>query len=118
MIVGNSKAIEPIKRRLHAIQNSNKARVLFAMAALSLIGTATALEAHRGAKGVVKYRMMAMKRMSEDMKALAAMVKGRAPYDPTKTINIAAGLRDRARKIPKQFPKGSIQSPSDALPDI
>jgi cytochrome c556 len=107
-----------MNRRPRANQSNSKALALFAVAALFLIGAATTFEAHLGAKGVVKQRLMAMKSMFEDMKALAAMVRGMAPYDPAKTSSIAAALRDHARKIPEQFPKGSIHGPSEALPDI
>jgi cytochrome c556 len=113
-----SEAIETMNRRPRTNQIYSKVLALFAVTALFMIGAATTFEAHLGAKGVVKQRMMAMKSMSEDMKALAAMVRGRAPYDPAKTSSIAAALRDHARKISEQFPKGNIHGPSEALSDI
>jgi cytochrome c556 len=113
-----NKAVATMNARLGRFQTNGKALTLLAVTCLAMIGAMGTLEAHRGATGIVKQRMMAMKSMGEGMKALAAMVKGRAPYDPAKTAGIAAALRDHARKIPEQFPKGSIQGPSEALPGI
>jgi len=78
----------------------------------------TTVEAHKGAKGIVMQRMMSMKSMGDGMKELAAMVTGKAPYDSNKTKTIATTIKEHAVGIPKQFPKGSIKGPSEALPAI
>ncbi len=88
---------------------------------LALVGavlTVTAGKAHKGATGIVKERMMSMKSMGAGMKALAAMVTGKAPYDAAKTKTIAVDMKQHAAAIPKQFPKDSIKGPSEALPAI
>ena len=86
--------------------------------AVSLATTLSVVHAHKGATGVVMERMMSMKSMGDGMKSIAAMVTGKAPYDATKTKGIAAELNKHATGIPKQFPKGSIKGPSEALPAI
>ncbi len=63
-------------------------------------------------------RMMAMKSMGESMKAIAAMVTGKVPYEAAKTKASAAEIKKHATGIAKQFPKGSIKGPSEALPAI
>ncbi len=78
----------------------------------------SAVQAHKGATGVVMERMMSMESMGKGMKTLAAMVTGKAPYDAAKTKAIAAEIKKHATAIPKQFPKGSIKGPSEALPVI
>lgn len=85
---------------------------------IGIAGQLTTVLAHKGATGVVMQRMMAMKSMGDGMKELAAMVTGKAPYDPGKTKAIATTIKNHAVGIPKQFPKGSIKGPSEALPAI
>ena len=85
---------------------------------VALVATLSAVQAHKGAKGIVMERMMSMKSMGDGMKSIAAMVTGKAPYDATKTKGIAAEIRKHATGIPTQFPKGSINGPSEALPTI
>ena len=92
------------------------------LAALTAVGlftiAAPVVQAHKGAKGIVMERMMSMKSMGDDMKTIAAMVTGKAPYDAAKTKSIAAEIEKHASGIAKQFPKGSIKGPSEALPAI
>ena len=92
--------------------------IILSIAAAVVATTATMVVAHKGAKGIVMERMMAMKSMGDGMKAIAAMVTGKAPYDAAKTKAIAAEIKKHAAGIPKQFPKGSIKGPSEALPAI
>ncbi len=89
----------------------------FAIASLVTVGIST-VHAHKGAKGIVMERMMSMKSMGDGMKSIAAMVTGKAPYDANKTKAISAEIEKHATAIPKQFPKGSIKGPSEALPAI
>lgn len=92
---------------------------LAALAGVALFAIAVpGVQAHKGAKGIVMERMMSMKSMGDGMKAIAAMVTGKAPYDASKTKVIAAEIEKHATGIPKQFPKGSIKGPSEALPAI
>jgi cytochrome c556 len=99
---------------------SLKKAPILTIATLSVLIAAgiTAVEAHKGATGVVMKRMMSMKSMGDGMKELAAMVTGKAPYDAARTKAIAATIKGHAADIPKQFPKGSIKGPSEALPSI
>lgn len=75
-------------------------------------------QAHKGASGVVKQRMTAMKEMGESMKALSLMVTGKQPYDAKSVQAIAATLKGHAGHLPMLFPKGSIKAPSEATPKI
>lgn len=84
----------------------------------ALLAGMSAVEAHKGAKGIVMERMMSMKSMGDGMKSLAAMVTGKAPYDAAKARSIASEIKKHASGIEKQFPKGSIKGPSEALPAI
>ena len=83
-----------------------------------IVAGLTTVHAHKGAKGIVMERMMAMKSMGDGMKAIAAMVTGKAPYDAARTKGIAGEINQHAIGIPKQFPEGSINGPSEALPAI
>ena len=89
-----------------------------ALLGLVFVASMTAVDAHKGATGVVMQRMMSMKGMGEGMKELAAMVTGKAPYDAAKAKTIATTIKEHAVSIPKQFPKDSIKGPSEALPAI
>jgi len=100
---------------------ATRSRVLMTLTltlAVSLAATLSAVQAHKGATGVVLERMMSMKSMGDGMKSIAAMVTGKAPYDAAKTKAIAGEIGKHATSIPKQFPKGSIKGPSEALPAI
>lgn len=74
--------------------------------------------AHKGAKGIVKQRMMAMKSLQDGMKALAAMKRGKAPFQAKKVREIATSMKAHAVAMPEQFPKGSNKAPSEATPAI
>ena len=89
-----------------------------ALATALVVVCISTVEAHKGAKGIVMERMMAMERMGDGMKAIAAMVTGKAPYDVAKTKATAVEIKKHAAGIAKQFPKGSIKGPSEALPAI
>ncbi len=93
-------------------------RIAIVISIVVLIGTTTAVLSHKGATGVVKERMMAMKSMGDNMKALSLMVTGRAPYNAKQIKNIAATIKGHTSNTAKLFPKGSISGPSEALPNI
>ena len=91
-------------------------KLLVAMiAATVIVFVAGRGTAHTGAKGIVGERMMAMKQMGDGMKQLAAMVTGKTPFVPQKIEIIATKLKTHAEDIPRQFPKGSLQKPTEAL---
>lgn len=73
---------------------------------------------HSGATGVVKERMMAMKDIGARMKVLAAMVRGITPFDAASAKETATVIAAHARDVPRLFPKGSRQGPSEAVERI
>jgi len=93
-----------------------------AMASLALtvavVGGASLVNAHGGAKGVVKERMDLMKSMANAMKVMGPMFKGEAPFQPEIVAEKAAYLAEHADKIPHLTPEGSNEHPSEALPAI
>ena len=78
------------------------------LAVVLLVVSASTIAAHSGATGVVKERMMLMKQMAKDTKAVAKMAFGKTAYD-------AAAVRQHAGEIEKRagaamtelFPAGS-----------
>ncbi len=85
---------------------------------LGIIWSAPGTHAHKGAKGVVKQRMDGMKAMGAELKALGLIASGRAPYDGAKLKDAARVIKQQAAQLPKAFPKGSMQHPSQSLPVI
>lgn len=75
-------------------------------------------QAHKGASGVVKQRMMAMKDMAAGTKELSLMVTGKKAYDAERVKAIAAAIKGHAGEIPKLFPKGTNHHPSEATAKI
>lgn len=74
--------------------------------------------AHSSATGVVKERMDLMSGMGEAMKAMAAMFKKQAPYDPEALARHAAAISHQTEAMAALFPEGSHHQPSKALPSI
>lgn len=68
------------------------------------IGVGSAALAHKGAEGIVRERMHAMKDMSERSKRLGAMFKGRTPLDAGYLRDSARAYISHAQDIPEQFP--------------
>ncbi len=99
-------------------KNGKISLVLAAVLGVASIFTINDGWAHGGATGIVKERMESMKSMGKAMKGVAAMVKGEAPMDDKKISEYAAALKSGATHIPKMFPKGSNEGPSEALPNI
>ena len=76
-------------------------------------------KAHSGAKGIVKERMDAMKEMQQAMKALNAMLSGEQAMNAEAAAGHAVVIRTRAGgAMTSQFPPGSLDHPSEALPSI
>ncbi len=90
---------------------------MFAVATLGAISTAPAAS-HEKATGVVKERMELMEGNGKAMKTLSAMVKGESSYDADEVKTLAKELRADSAQIPKLFPEGSLQPPTEALPAI
>ncbi|WP_170394389.1 c-type cytochrome [Ruegeria arenilitoris] len=95
-------------------------KLLLGVVFASLLAVASqSVFAHGGATGVVKERMDGMGVMKEAMKVLTPMMRGQVDYD-------TAVVRDRSEDISrhagealtKLFPKGSLDAPSEAKPEI
>lgn len=95
-----------------------------ALLALSLLalGTAafaTVAFAHGGATGIVKERMDQMSAVSKSMKAIAAMMRGKEPYDPDRVRSLAAEVGARGgTHLTELFPEGSLDHPTEALATV
>ncbi|MCY6382644.1 c-type cytochrome [Hoeflea prorocentri] len=74
--------------------------------------------AHSGATGIVKERMDAMKDIAAQMKQIGAMIKGERAYSAAVAASAAAVIAEHAALMPSQFPDGSNEHPSEALPVI
>jgi cytochrome c556 len=75
--------------------------------------------AHDGATGVVKKRMDFMSNLGAAMKSLSKIVKGRVEFDSDKVLELTAQLREHSgTNLTKLFPKGSLDKPTTAIPDI
>lgn len=90
-----------------------------ALAVFSIFALAAPLlpaDAHKGATGVVKQRMDAMKDMQ---KALNAMLSGKQAMDRAAAIGLAETIRDQSGvHMAELFPDGSLNHPSEALPKV
>jgi cytochrome c556 len=85
------------------------------VAAIAVSGIAVA---HDGAMGVVKTRMDMMMEAGDSMKLIGAMVKGESAFDAVKVEEAAKTIARHAGHIPKVFPEGSLDKPTEALPVI
>lgn len=74
--------------------------------------------AHKGATGIVKERMDAMKSLKEDMKAISDMFRGRMPYKSDEVTWRADRIKAHGRDFERLFPSGSNSGPSEASPRI
>ena len=84
-------------------------------ALLSLALVSSWVSAHTGATGIVKERMDAMKDMSEQMKVMGDMIKGKRVFDVQAFIDGSAIVAKHSPEIPGLFPKGSGGHQSEAL---
>ena len=86
-------------------------------ASVLIVGTTS--NAHEKATGIVKERMLMMKKLGKSMKALARMMRGHAPYDTEKVRALARNLADHgSANLTKLYPEGSLHKPSEARPEI
>ncbi len=74
--------------------------------------------AHQGATGAVKQRMEFMESMGKAMKGLGDMLQGKRAFDLAEARAHARTLQEHTLVILEQFPEGSTQHPSEALPII
>ena len=107
-------------RQVVARSSSARRRPLGGAAFVLALGVLVAGDAtaHLGAVGVVKERMDLMEALGRASKALAAMAKGEAPFDPEAAAAHARTVREAAPRIIGLFPEGSAGEPSEALPTI
>ncbi len=77
-----------------------------------------ATSAHDGAAGVVKERMAVMKEMDKALHVLEDMLAGKRRYNADAASRALRILADGHARIPKLFPRGSHDFPSEAKPTI
>jgi cytochrome c556 len=98
--------------------------MLAATTALALVGGLFTLDvsgaaAHDGAQGVVKERQDAMEALKTALKVAGPLVSGVMDYDAAKVRESAGIIASHGGEaMTKLFPEGSIEKPSEALPDI
>ena len=92
---------------------------LLAIATLTFAPLVTSVLAHKGASGVVKKRMDAMKGMKSDLKEIEQMLEGKKRYNSKKVHKSLDNIRDHGgASMSKLFPKGTAHKPSEADPSI
>ncbi|MCW8915507.1 MAG: cytochrome c [Magnetovibrio sp.] len=75
--------------------------------------------AHSDATGVVKERMMLMEDIGKAMKQIAAMIKGKSPYDGKQIAHLSSVISERGGDhLTKLFPVGSLDKPTEATQNI
>lgn len=101
-----------------AVQFSRLVQAAIMIGLGASLTTIQTTQAHEGASGVVKQRMMAMKDMADGTKELSLMVTGKKAYDAKRVKVIAAMIKGHADEIPNLFPKGTDGHPSEATAKI
>ena len=91
------------------------ASFIITIATLSLT---TGVLAHSGATGVVKERMELMDEVAKSTKIIANMITGKATLDPALAATASNSLENHASEMLSLFPKGSLEGPSEARPEI
>ena len=74
--------------------------------------------AHSGATGIVKERMDTMKSISAEMKFIGTILKGQSEFDAAAVAKAANSISVQAGLVVEQFPKGSLQMPTEASKEI
>lgn len=92
---------------------------LFLVIALCLATGSIAL-AHKGAKGIVKERMVSMENLAKATKNLANMVRGKVKFNKKLALKHASKMKKHSGKISTQFPntKNSRHSKHSQALDI
>ena len=88
------------------------------MIVLAVLSSASNVNSHSGATGVVKRRMDAMSDMADAMKAMASVVKGKQAFDHVVFIESGELIAGHSEMLPTLFPDGSIQGSSESVPKI
>lgn len=85
-----------------------------------VVAAAATANAHSGATGIVKERMVAMGDMGKVMKSLAPMMRGELEYDADKVREGAAVIQKHAGQdgLVRLFPEGTGDMPSVASPAV
>lgn len=74
--------------------------------------------AHKGATGVVKKRMDAMKSIAAQMKQINTSLSDKLPYSADKVKQAATIIKQHSKNVSRFFPKGSLQHPTEASEKI
>jgi cytochrome c556 len=82
-------------------------RPRIAVIVTAVLITAGAAAAHEGATGVVAQRMEVMKQMGQHMKALGAMLAGKAPFDHDAAGCLTQTMHEHCEHVIHMFPPGS-----------
>ena len=89
------------------------------LVAVALMFDTTKVEAHGGATGIVKERMDLMDSISDAIKALSDIMKGKVEYDADKVRDLANSIeRQGGNALTDLFPQNSLDRPTEALPLI
>ncbi|MCP4933155.1 MAG: cytochrome c [bacterium] len=92
---------------------------LLAIATLAFTPLVTSVQAHKGASGVVKKRMDAMKDMKSQLKVIEQMLESKKHYSAKKIHKALDIIRAQSgAEMSKLFPKGTAHKPSEADPAI
>lgn len=99
----------------------SKSSIFAAALAVVLVGSGTAWYLVSGAhaqQDVIKERQQLMKSNGDQVKPLAAIAKGEAPFSGDVVQQAAATMQANFEKAAMLFPEGSTSDDSDALPVI
>ncbi len=102
---------------MQSVFKRNRVGVVVGLLALSAAFAITA-SAHKGATGVVKERMDLMKSLSDTMKELAAMFRGKSAYSENAVRKAAVEIKGHGEHMRGLFPAGSNQHPSESRPEV
>ncbi|MTI43818.1 cytochrome c556 [Roseibium hamelinense] len=74
---------------------------------------------HSGATGIVKERMDGMGVLADAVKSVGNMLRGKTPYSAEAVAWSAGAIKAHAgENMTRLFPEGSLDKPTEALPDI
>ncbi len=76
------------------------------------------LNAHDGATGIVKERMVLMKDIGAGMKKVRDMIRGKAAFDAAAIVTVGDRIAAHGKKVPDLFPPGTVSDITRAAPGI
>lgn len=91
---------------------------IFAISTIAATVIVTPASGHKGATGIVKERMEVMEALGKSIKSLVAMLKGKAQFNRQAVKATANKMAAHGTKMKTQFPAGSDQKPTRALPAV